>query len=108
MCSEARTMTTQGTRRTPAITAGSCESLLKAALETDGEDAEAVDALRHAICSFAHLVYLSGMEQATRDFAVWSGGEQLVGVLRRPLKTMLDRQWAGRFVIDSEGLSVDY
>jgi hypothetical protein len=35
------------------------------------------------------IAYRMGYEDGVRNYAIWNNGEQLVGAMRRPLKTVL-------------------
>jgi hypothetical protein len=45
--------------------------------------------------------YRIGYKDAVKNYAVWSNGEQLVGTMRRPLKTVLDE-------VDKSSLPITY
>lgn len=42
-------------------------------------------------------VYREGYKHAVENYAVWKDGEQFVGVLRRPLKKVLEEVDLGEF-----------
>ena len=44
---------------------------------------------REAAEKIAVAAYRAGMKNGIREYAVWKDGEQLVGVMRRPLREVL-------------------
>ena len=44
---------------------------------------------REAAEKIAVAAYRAGMKNGVREYAVWKDGEQLVGVMRRPLREVL-------------------
>ena len=45
---------------------------------------------REAAEKIAVAAYRAGMKNGIREYAVWKDGEQLVGIMRRPIREVFD------------------